>query len=90
MMKIVAFDLDGTVADTIPMCMEAFCERVSPYTGHTLAEKEVIQTFGLNEVGMVKAVIKNGWESALHDFYEKYEDLHDEVDTPFPGITLIF
>ncbi len=25
-MKIVAFDLDGTVADTIPMCIKVFCE----------------------------------------------------------------
>ncbi len=61
MMKIVAFDLDGTVADTISMCIEAFCESVSPYTDHTLTEKEVVQTFGLNEIGMVKAVVKNDW-----------------------------
>lgn len=40
-MKIVAFDLDGTVADTIPMCIKAFCESVSPYTDHTLTEKEL-------------------------------------------------
>lgn len=86
MMKVVAFDLDGTIADTIPMCIKAFCESVSPYTDHTLTEKEVVQTFGLNEIGMVKAVVKNGWESALCNFYEKYSILHDEVDTPFPGI----
>ncbi len=86
MMKIVAFDLDGTIADTIPMCIEAFCESVSSYTDHTLTEKEVIQTFGLNEIGMVKAVVKNDWVNALYDFYEKYNTLHDEVNTPFPGI----
>lgn len=86
MMKIVAFDLDGTVADTIPMCIEAFCESVSPYTDHTLTEKEVIQTFGLNEIGMVKAVVKNDWANALCDFYKKYNILHDEVNAPFPGI----
>ena len=85
-MIIVAFDLDGTIADTIPMCIEAFCESISPYIGHDLTEKEVVQTFGLNEIGMVKAVVKNDWENALCDFYEKYKILHDKVDTPFPLI----
>jgi len=85
-MKIVAFDLDSTVANTIPMCIEAFCESVAPYTDHTLTEKEVIQTFGLNEIGMVKAVVKNDWVNVLCDFYEKYNTLHDEVNTSFPGI----
>ncbi len=86
MLKIIAFDFDGTIADTIPMCMEAFYESVSPYTDHTLTEKEIVQTFGLNEVGMVKAIVKNDWENALCDFYKKYETLHGEVKTPFPGI----
>lgn len=29
MMKIAAFDLDGTIADTMSMCIEVFCESVS-------------------------------------------------------------
>lgn len=31
MIKLVAFDLDGTIADTIPMCIEAFKQAVTPY-----------------------------------------------------------
>lgn len=38
MIKLVVFDLDGTIADTIPMCIEAFGKAVSPYAGHTLQE----------------------------------------------------
>lgn len=30
MFKMVAFDLDGTIADTIPLCVEAFRKSVSP------------------------------------------------------------
>lgn len=86
MMKIAAFDLDGTIADTMPMCIEAFCESVSAYTDHELTEKEVVQTFGLNEAGMVKAVVKQDWESALNDFYLNYEQLHEEITEPFPDI----
>lgn len=32
MFKIVAFDMDGTVADTIPMYIKAFRISVFPYT----------------------------------------------------------
>ena len=57
MFKIVAFDLDGTIADTIPMCIKAFRNGVSPYTDHELSEEEILHTFGLNEVGMVKILM---------------------------------
>ena len=86
MIKMAAFDLDGTIADTIPMCIKAFRESVSPYCGQTLTDEEIVRTFGLNETGMVKAVVKNDWENALRDFYEKYKTLHGRVDSPFPGI----
>ena len=53
MIKLIAFDLDGTIGDTVPMCIRAFEKAVSPYAGHMLSEREISQTFGLNEVGMI-------------------------------------
>lgn len=86
MIKMIAFDLDGTICDSVPMCIEAFCEAVSPYTGYELTDKEVMETFGLNETGMVKAVVKRNWEWALRDFYRNYEKLHYKCAETFPGI----
>lgn len=86
MYQIAAFDLDGTIADTIPMCIEAVCTSVSAYTDHELTEQEIVQTFGLNEIGMIKALTAQNWRSALNDFYRKYELLHDEITAPYPGI----
>lgn len=86
MIKMVAFDLDGTICDSIPLCIEAFMKAVTPYADHELTEKEIINTFGLNEIGMVKAVVKNDWENALNDFYNYYEELHDMCAEPFEGI----
>lgn len=86
MIKMVAFDLDGTICDSIPLCIEAFMKAVTPYTDHELTEKEIINTFGLNEIGMVKAIVKTDWENALNDFYIYYEELHDMCVEPFEGI----
>lgn len=86
MFKIIAFDLDGTIADTIPMCIKAFQNSVSPYTDHELSREEIFHTFGLNEIGMVKAVVGQNWETAIEDFYCLYESLHNEVTNVFPGI----
>lgn len=87
MIKMAAFDFDGTIADTIPMCIEAFKKAVSPYAGHDLTNYEILQTFGLNETGMVKAVVKDNWKSALQDFYFYYEKMHDSCNKPFPEIS---
>lgn len=86
MIKAIIFDLDGTICDSIPMCIEGFRKAVNPYIDHELSEKEVIQTFGLNEIGMIKAVVKNNWEKALNDFYLEYEKLHSMCMEPFQGI----
>ena len=59
-----AFDLDGTIADTIPMCIKAFQNSVSPYADHELSREDILHTFGLNEIGMVKAVAGQNWEKA--------------------------
>ena len=86
MFKIVAFDMDGTIADTIPMCIQAFQNSISPYVDHELGEKEIMKTFGLNEIGMVKSVVTQDWESAIKDFYDQYEQLHDKVTEMFPDM----
>jgi len=86
MIKLVAFDLDGTIGDTIPMCIKAFGQAVSPYAGHMLTDKEIVETFGLNEIGMIKSIVPENWEQALHDFYSLYEKLHYECSEPYEGI----
>ena len=86
MFKMIAFDMDGTIADTIPLCVEAFRRSVSPYVGHELSEQEIVETFGLNEIGMIKALVSENWEAALQDFYCAYMLLHRQITKPFPGI----
>ena len=88
MIKLVAFDLDGTIADTIPMCIEAFKQAVSPYASKILSEDDIVKTFGLNEEGMIKEVVSEDWEKALIDFYVKYKEMHTVYIQPFAGIRI--
>ena len=86
--KLIAFDLDGTIADTLPLCIKAFRMAVQPYISQTLSEDDIIKTFGLNEEGMIRKVIKNEyWKQALQDFYPIYMKLHRFMcPQPFQGI----
>lgn len=85
--KLAAFDLDGTLADTLPMCVAAFGKAVSPYAGHTLSEGEIRETFGLNEKGMVNAILTEHRDEAVAAYYRIYREMQDRSpDRPFPGI----
>jgi phosphoglycolate phosphatase len=87
MIKLVAFDLDGTIGDTIPVCIHAFKEALSPYSNGQLSEKDIIQTFGLNEEGMIRKMVdEEYWEKALSDFYIQYQKAHNACPAPFEGI----
>ena len=87
MIKLIAFDLDGTIGDTIPLCMRAFRKAVASYTDHELSDNEIVQTFGLNEEGMIKQVVSDDhWKRALEDFYLIYEEMHMICPHPFEGI----
>lgn len=86
--KLVAFDLDGTIGDTIPLCIEAFKKAVQPYVGYELSDNEVTRTFGVNEEGMIRRILGTPCKDfALKDFYAIYGHLHKLIcPQPFPGI----
>lgn len=88
MLKLIAFDLDGTLGNTLPMCILAFEEAVSPYTdtGRRLTKAEIVETFGLNEEGMVRALVRSRSEEALSRLYTVYEQLHDEHAVLYEGV----
>lgn len=87
MIKLVGFDLDGTIGDTIPMCIQALKKALGPYIKHELSDADIMQTFGLSEEGMIKQLVRNeNWENALKDFYAVYSEMHEMCPQPFNGI----
>lgn len=56
-------------------------------TLNDVSENDILETFGLNEKGMIKKLVGYNWENALDDFYVIYEQMHIMWPRPFDGIT---
>ena len=89
MIKTAIFDFDGTLADTIPLCREAFRRAVRELDGRTLTDEEIERQFGPDDLGVIQRLLPGKPE--LHEkgrelFLRYYHELHPELaPTPVPG-----
>ena len=84
--KAVIFDLDGTIADTLPLCIAAFKKSIEPLLGKKLSDEEIIATFGPSEEGTIRKLIPQQEEQGVKDYLYHYERLHGTCPVVFPGI----
>ena len=86
MIQCIIFDLDGTIGNTLPLCIAAFKKSIEPLAGRTLSDQEIIDTFGPSEEGTIRALIPDHYEQGVEDYLISYRDLHVMCQTPFDGI----
>jgi phosphoglycolate phosphatase/pyrophosphatase PpaX len=86
MLQGVIFDLDGTLADTLDLCVEAFQYAIKAHTGDQLSPAEVVALWGPTEEGVLRKAVGPEWEESVETFLAEYERLHVSVPEPFPGI----
>ena len=92
-------DLDGTLADTIPLSLATLREVLQEHadahsdTQHsepddvsTLNDAGIIALFGPSEEGILQLALGDAWQPAMERFVEIYQRRHVEVPDPFPGI----
>ncbi len=85
----VIFDLDGTLADTLPVCCAAFRPVLLDITGRRYSDPEIMALFGPNEEGILQQIAGDAWQDALERFLEEYEANHDACLAPFAGIDAV-
>ncbi|MEC9487950.1 MAG: HAD-IA family hydrolase [Halanaerobium sp.] len=86
--KGVIFDFDGTLMDSIPICLKAFRHTFYKYLGQELSEEEILATFGPTEEGIFRKMIPDRWKEALNYYLQQYDKAHLDYIKPFSGISL--
>jgi len=89
MIKGIVFDVDGTLLDTLPLCLEAFQQSFYQYTGKKYDRKAIADLFGPSEEGVIKRIVPHNSASCLQYFLNCYKQLHQGRNPVFPGIISI-
>lgn len=84
--KAVIFDLDGTLGNTLPLCISAFRKSIEPLINQTLSDDEIIATFGPSEEGTIMALVPEHYEKGISSYLEFYKQLHTMCPVPFDGV----
>jgi pyrophosphatase PpaX len=83
----ILFDLDGTLANTLPFCIRAYQLTAEHFTGRLPGETEVTSLFGPSDEGVLEHIVPGRLAETLPYYLDVYEQLHlQECKEPFPGV----
>ncbi|HEX8036560.1 MAG TPA: HAD-IA family hydrolase [Ktedonobacterales bacterium] len=80
------FDLDGTLANTIPMCIRAYQQTFEHFLGRPVLDEEITAHFGVSDEGIIQRMVPDQAEAGLRMYLENYEKLHADYREPFAEI----
>ena len=76
----ILFDMDGTLGDTLPICVQALQGTLSVFTHRGYTQEEIYAMFGPSEEGLLyKRIPQPQWQPDLDDFLGRYRALHESA-----------
>ena len=88
--RAVIFDFDGTLLDTFPAIAVGFNAALTPISGRTYSDAEVIAHFGPPDEGMISDALQDfpgaDFNAAIDRYFAAFE-VADKDCPIFPGIT---
>lgn len=87
--KGIIFDLDGTLADTLPLCLTSFQDAIEEVLGQRPAKEEVEAFWGHSEIGIVKNLCPENWQKCFDAFLKIYQQKHFMCCKLFDGMVEI-
>lgn len=77
MIKLIAFDFDGTLADSVEFCLDVYQQVFAEYMKENAPDREMIyQTFGMNEPGVIRHFMGRSVPEAEERFYQLHREWH--------------
>ena len=80
------FDLDGTLADTLPACYAAFRVACQQLDGPPYTNPQIRELFGPSEEGMLQRAMPDRWEKGLEVLLDEYRRQLPLCTGLFPAI----
>jgi pyrophosphatase PpaX len=82
----VAFDLDGTLVDTLPAMEAGFNEMLSPLVGRPISREEIVSRLGPSLVEIMRIYDPEDPEQRATNYLERSIQLHLDHARLYPGV----
>lgn len=81
----ILFDIDGTLVDSLELCLRAFQVALQELTGEWLPAPQITRYFGVSEEGILDRMVPQ-LPQAETVYFRVFEDLHQDLREVFPGM----
>lgn len=82
----IAFDLDGTLVNTLPAIHAAFNGVLAPIVGRPIPEEEVVSRLGPRAVEIMRIYDPENADTLIHTYLDYYLSIHLDHSLLYPGI----